>query len=236
MKLTTMKLCTMKLFAVLSLMLSLLLSTFTINEFSAAEQQQTKPDVKAEDKPENKPKMTPSRLFGDGSAKKLEQSQKTLQQRLAEAALERTKDLVIYNPQYFKIPYPNGDVPAHFGVCTDVIIRAYRTIGIDLQKDVHQKMGGDRNIAHRRVKVLEKFFARYGKSLPVTNNPEDYKPGDIVTYYLDKAVSSRDHIAIVSDKVGTSGAPMIIHNIGLGPKLDDDLFSFKITGHYRYNG
>ena len=95
-------------------------------------------------------------------------------------------------------------------------------------------MGGDRNIAHRRVKVLEKFFKRHGQSLPVTKDPKDYKPGDIVTYYLKEAISSKDHIAIVSDKIGISGNPMIIHNIGLGPKLDDDLFTYQLTGHYRY--
>lgn len=162
------------------------------------------------------------------------EEKKSLQQRLAKAALERTKHLVIYNPKYYKIPYPNGDVPAHFGVCTDVVIRAYRSVGIDLQKDVHEKMGGDANIAHRRVKVLEKFFKRYGKSLPVSNNPKDYKPGDIVTFYLKEAIASKDHIAIVSDKIGISGNPMIIHNIGLGPKLDDDLFSYQIRGHFRY--
>ncbi len=159
---------------------------------------------------------------------------KTVQERLAKAALERTKHLVIYNPKFYKIPYPNGDVPAHFGVCTDVVIRAYRAVGIDLQKDVHEKMGGDKNIAHRRVKVLEKFFKRFGQSLPVSKNPKNYKPGDIVTFYLKEAISSKDHIAIVSDKIGISGNPMIIHNIGLGPKLDDDLFSYQIRGHFRY--
>lgn len=157
-------------------------------------------------------------------------------ERLAAAAIERTKSIVIYNPQYFKIPYPGGDVPDHFGVCTDVVIRAYRSLGLDLQKEVHQKMGGDRNIAHRRVRVLRKFFARYGQSLTITKDPNDYKPGDIVTYYIPEAIFSKDHIAIVTDKTGTSGAPMIVHNIGLGPKLDDDLFSWKITGHYRYGG
>ncbi len=158
----------------------------------------------------------------------------SLQERLAKAALERTKHLVIYNPKYYKIPYPNGDVPAHFGVCTDVVIRAYRAVGIDLQKDVHEKMGGDANIAHRRVKVLEKFFKRYGQSLPVSKDPKAYKPGDIVTFHLKEAIASKDHIAIVSDKIGISGNPMIIHNIGLGPKLDDDLFSYQIRGHFRY--
>lgn len=187
--------------------------------------------------PSNKPDQMQTLLPQENEKPAVEEPAKkpvTLQDRLAEAALKRTANLVIYNPKYFKIPYPGGDVPAHFGVCTDVIIRSYREVGIDLQKDVHQKIGGDANIAHRRVKVLQKFFKRYGTTLPVTNDPKDYKPGDIVTYFLEQAISSQDHIAIVSDKIGTSGAPMIIHNIGLGPKLDDDLFSFKITGHYRY--
>jgi uncharacterized protein YijF (DUF1287 family) len=169
-----------------------------------------------------------------GTKDENKKEKKTVQERLAKAALERTKHLVIYYPKYYKIPYPNGDVPAHFGVCTDVVIRAYRAVGIDLQKDVHEKMGGDKNIAHRRVKVLEKFFKRFGQSLPVSKNPKNYKPGDIVTFYLKEAISSKDHIAIVSDKIGISGNPMIIHNIGLGPKLDDDLFSYQIRGHYRY--
>ena len=158
----------------------------------------------------------------------------TFHQRLVKAAHDRTSHFVIYNPQYFKIPYPGGDVPAHYGVCSDVIIRAYRALGIDLQKEVHKTMGGDRNIAHRRVRVLRKFFSRKGAALPLSKNPKDYKPGDIVTYYIPEAVFSKDHIAIVSDRVGTSGNFMIVHNIGLGPKLDDDLMSWKINGHYRY--
>ena len=157
-------------------------------------------------------------------------------QRFAKAALERTKHIVVYNPKYFAIPYPNGDVPAHFGVCTDVVIRAYRQVGIDLQKEVHQKMGGDKNITHRRVRELRKFFKRVGAQLPVSQDPKDYKPGDLVTYYIPESFFSKDHIAIVSDKRGVSGNYMIVHNIGLGPKLDDDLMSFKITGHYRYRG
>lgn len=155
-------------------------------------------------------------------------------QRLVSAALARTQHVVIYNPKYFSIPYPGGDVPAHYGVCTDVVIRAYREVGVDLQKEVHKKMGGDRNIAHRRVRVLRKFLKSVGASLPVSQNPADYKPGDMVTYYIPEAIFSKDHIAIVSDKKGISGNYMIVHNIGLGPKLDDDLMTYKITGHYRY--
>ncbi len=160
----------------------------------------------------------------------------TFYQKLVKAAHARTKHVVIYNPKYFAIPYPGGDVPAHFGVCTDVIIRAYRDVGIDLQKQVHRTMGGDRSIAHRRVRVMRKFFAKKGASLKVSQNPQDYKPGDLVSYHIPNAVFSQDHIAIVSDKRGISGNLMIVHNIGLGPKLDDDLMSYKITGHYRYGG
>ena len=167
-----------------------------------------------------------------------QKAEKTIpfQTRLVAAAHARTKSWVIYNPKYFAIPYPGGDVPAHFGVCTDVIIRAYRALGIDLQQKVHQALGGDRNIAHRRVRVLRKFFKKKGAALPVSKNPEAYKPGDIVTYHIPEAIFSKDHIAIVSDKIGASGHRMIVHNIGLGPRLDDDLMSYKITGHYRYRG
>ncbi len=160
----------------------------------------------------------------------------TFYQKLVKAAHARTKHVVIYNPKYFAIPYPGGDVPAHFGVCTDVIIRAYRDVGIDLQKQVHRTMGGDKNIAHRRVRVMRKFFTKKGASLKVSQTPQDYKPGDLVSYHIPNAVFSQDHIAIVSDKRGISGNLMIVHNIGLGPKLDDDLMSYKITGHYRYGG
>jgi len=142
----------------------------------------------------------------------------------------------IYNPSYRQIPYPNGDVPWYFGVCTDVIVRAYRWLGIDLQVEVH-KAGvgsGDTNIDHRRVSVLRKFFARKGRSLPVTNNPDDYKPGDIVTYYVPTAWFSKAHIAIVSNRKATGGTPLIIHNRGFGVQEENRLFAEKITGHYRY--
>ena len=155
--------------------------------------------------------------------------------RLADAAFERTRHFVVYNPAYFKIGYPNGDVPAIFGVCTDVVIRSYRALGIDLQERVHKYLGGDPSIMHRRVVNLKKYFKRHGQSLPITQNPDDYKPGDIVTYRLPKGSSSPWHIAIVSSKKAfLSGRPMIVHNIGRGPKLEDSLFDFKITGHYRY--
>ena len=95
---------------------------------------------------------------------------------------------MFYNPAYRKIAYPMGDVPRYFGVCTDVVVRAYRALGIDLQVLVHKSGAGsgDTNIDHRRVEVLRRFFARAGTSLPVTDNPADYQPGDIVTYYFDE--------------------------------------------------
>lgn len=158
--------------------------------------------------------------------------------KLAKAALDRTNHFVIYNPAYVNIGYPEGDVPAHFGVCSDVIVRAYRALGVDLQKLIYRSGLGlrDWNIDHRRVRVMRKFFARYGKSLRITNNPDNYKPGDLVTYRLPSGYASPDHIAIVSSRKSlVTGQPLIVHNIAYGPQLEDALFDHKITGHYRYH-
>ena len=143
---------------------------------------------------------------------------------------------VIYNPSYAQIPYPNGDVAWYYGVCTDVIVRAYRWMGIDLQVEVKRSGAGsgDTNIDHRRVQVLREFLKRKGQSLPVTDNPDDYLPGDIVSYYVPDGRFSKTHIAIVSDRKASSGAPLIIHNRGFGVQEEDRLFAEKITGHYRY--
>jgi uncharacterized protein len=143
---------------------------------------------------------------------------------------------VIYNPSYAQIPYPNGDVAWYYGVCTDVIVRAYRWMGIDLQAEVKRSGvgSGDTNIDHRRVQVLRRFLARKGHSLPVTDDPADYLPGDIVSYHVPTGRFSKTHIAIVSDRKATSGAPLIIHNRGAGVQEEDRLFAEKITGHYRY--
>ncbi len=168
--------------------------------------------------------------------------------RLSAAALELTKDFVIYDPAYFSIPYPGGDVPANKGVCTDVVIRAYRKLGIDLQKEVHEDMKAnfskypknwgltrtDTNIDHRRVPNLMVFFARHGRKLPVTQNAADYRPGDIVCWRLDNGAT---HIGIVVDRrAARSKHPMIVHNIGSGQNLADCLFDWKIIGHYQYGG
>jgi uncharacterized protein YijF (DUF1287 family) len=156
---------------------------------------------------------------------------------LARAARAQTRDLVVYKDDYRQIGFPMGDVPRFYGVCTDVVVRAYRALGIDLQVLVHQaRIGtGDTSIDHRRTKTLRRFFARYGESLPVTDFVEEYQPGDIVTYYRASGRTSQTHIAIVSDVIAPSGRPMIVHNRGWGPQLEDALFASKITGHYRFN-
>lgn len=173
--------------------------------------------------------------------------EKTFFDKLSDAALTLTKHKVRYDGTYHKIPYPNGDVPKGIGVCTDVVIRAYRKLGIDLQKEVHEDMKSnfskypktwglkstDTNIDHRRVPNLQTFFTRKGKSIPVTNKAADYKPGDIVTWMLS---GNLPHIGIVVDKKSSknSGGYMVVHNIGGGQNLEDCLFDYKVTGHYRY--
>lgn len=165
--------------------------------------------------------------------------------RLSDAAIGLTAQKVAYDSRYYSIPYPNGDVPNNKGVCTDVVIRAYRKLGIDLQQNVHEDMRSnfslypkiwklkttDRNIDHRRVPNLQVFFTRFGKKLPVTQNASDYKAGDLVTWMIDGKLP---HIGIVTDRQSIDKRPMIVHNVGAGQVLEDCLFSWEITGHYRY--
>jgi uncharacterized protein YijF (DUF1287 family) len=158
--------------------------------------------------------------------------------QLAAAARRQMSHFVFYSGAYRKIGYPMGDVPSYLGVCTDVVVRAYRRLGIDLQVLVHKSGvgSGDTNIDHRRVEVLRRFFARGGTRLPVTADPADYKPGDLVTYYLPKGWLSKTHIAIVAAEKTPAGVPLVIHNRGWGVQAEDWLFAEKITGHYRYAG
>jgi uncharacterized protein YijF (DUF1287 family) len=158
--------------------------------------------------------------------------------RLANAAAAQTLELVVYSEGYRQIGFPMGDVSPLYGVCTDVVVRAYRALGIDLQELVHRaRLGtGDSSIDHRRVETLRRFFTRYGDSLPVTDFVEDYRPGDIVTYSRPSGRTSQSHIALVADRIAPSGRPMIVHNRGWGPLLEDALFANTITGHYRFNG
>ncbi len=166
--------------------------------------------------------------------------------KISEAALSLVSNEVVYDAAYFKIPYPNGDVPANKGVCTDVVIRTFRKLGIDLQQKVHEDMKAnfkiypkiwglkktDTNIDHRRVPNLMTFFSRHGEAKQVTNQGKDYEVGDIVTWDLGRGMT---HIGIVVNRKSADGQrPLIVHNIGNGQELSDCLFSYKITGHYRY--
>lgn len=168
------------------------------------------------------------------------------QQRLSDAALSIVDASIQYDPAYFSISYPNGDIPANKGVCTDVVIRSYRILDIDLQKEVHEDMKAhfnlypaiwglrktDTNIDHRRVPNLQVFFTRKGKSLPVSQNQKDYKPGEIVTWMIQDKMP---HIGIVTHKkTKDKKRYLIVHNVGGGQVLEDCLFRYKITGHYTY--
>lgn len=149
-----------------------------------------------------------------------------------------------YDPAYRRLSYPNGDVPLNTGVCTDVVIRALRQQGLDLQQAVHQDMRAnfrlypkhwglsrpDSSIDHRRVPNLMTWFKRQGWALALGQEVDGYRLGDIVTWDLGGGLT---HIGIISDRQGGSGVPLVLHNIGRGTQEEDILFSFKITGHYR---
>ena len=167
---------------------------------------------------------------------------KSFAEKLSNAALSIIDPDVIYTPAYVGIKYPNGDVPAKTGVCTDVIIRAYRKLGIDLQKEVHEDMKAnfvlypktwglkstDKNIDHRRVPNLEVFFGRKGEKLKVTQNASEYETGDLVTWMIN---GKMPHIGIVTHKKSADGKRnLIVHNVGGGQVLEDCLFSWEIVG------
>lgn len=181
--------------------------------------------------------LLPGQVSGDNLAGKL-----------AAAAVSRTHHPVRYDGSYIPMAYPDGDVPADVGVCTDVIIRSYRAVGIDLQRLVHEDMSDhfdaypsrrlwglsvpDPNIDHRRVPNLRTFFSRKGRKLPVSRRAGDYLPGDIVTWALP---GNLPHIGLIAEaRSSTTETPMVVHNIGAGPRLEDMLFRYRITGHYRY--
>ena len=162
------------------------------------------------------------------------------------SAIDQVGKTTGYDPSYVKLDYPNGDVPLDRGVCSDVIVRAFRKGGVDLQKEVHEDMERawseyprkwpasvpDANIDHRRVLNLMVYLQRQGKALPITNNPSDYLPGDVVSWDL---ASGLDHIGIVSNAWSTAQQRyLVVHNVGLGTRSEDVLFAWKITGHYRY--
>jgi len=169
-------------------------------------------------------------------------------ERLVAAAVDQTTRPVRYDGAYRRIPYPMGDVPADTGVCTDVVIRAYRAIGIDLQQRVHEDMRAafsayprvwgmahpDPNIDHRRVPNLQTFFRRRGAALTSSGDPERYVAGDLVTWMLP---GNLPHIGVVIERRSPDGRrPLVVHNIGRGPEIEDTLVKFPITGHFRYRG
>jgi uncharacterized protein len=173
---------------------------------------------------------------------------KSFEEKLSDAAISIIDNSILYDPSYISIKYPNGDVPKNKGVCTDVIIRSYRKLGIDLQKEVHEDMKShfsqypnlkkwgmtktDTNIDHRRVPNLEIFFERKGTKLTVSNNPNDYKTGEIVTWLINGKLP---HIGIITNKKSSDGKrPMLVHNVGNGQVLEDCLFNYEIVGHFKY--
>lgn len=185
-------------------------------------------------------------IFALGSVQGIGAYGLSSQDTLVQAARERTRHTVRYDGKYVRIPYPNGDVAADTGVCTDVIIRSFRkAFGYDFQKHVHEDMKSnfshypkiwglkhtDSNIDHRRVPNLETFLARQGAELPARPIAADYKPGDLVTWRLG---GSLPHIGIVSDKTAKDGTPLIIHNMGMGPQEENVLFIYKLHRHFRF--
>jgi len=173
-------------------------------------------------------------------------SNTTFADSLVAAAVERTKHQVIYDGSYHSLQYPGGDVADDRGVCTDVIIRSFRVLGIDLQKEVHEDMlkdfqsypdlwnlrGPDANIDHRRVPNLQQYFTRLNFDLSITTVPADYLPGDLVTWMLP---GNLPHIGIVAKEKSIDGRhQLVIHNVGRGPRQEDFLWKHPITGHYRF--
>ncbi len=165
--------------------------------------------------------------------------------QMLEGATAQAGVTTSYDPAYVALEYPGGDVPETTGVCSDVVVRAFRKAGIDLQKEVHEDMKAarsayptkwgannpDRNIDHRRVLNLMTYFTRQGKSLPISNNAADYQPGDVVSWELTSGI---DHIGIVTNMLSESpDRYLIVHNIGAGTRIEDVMFSWTIKGHYR---
>lgn len=166
---------------------------------------------------------------------------------LIAAAVEQSGVTTSYDPAYVKLTYPNGDVPRTTGVCSDVLIRAFRKIGLDLQKAIHEDMvrhfqkypkawglrKPDANIDHRRVLNLMCFFQRKGWEIPISTRQQDNLPGDIVAWRLD---NNLPHIGLMIDRVAPlSGNHLICHNIGQGVQVEDVVFTWKIIGHFRPN-
>jgi len=165
---------------------------------------------------------------------------------LIAAARRQVGITLAYDPAYTALPYPGGDVPRAKGVCTDVLIRAYRdAFGIDLQLEVHRDMTAhfaaypkrwslkrpDRNIDHRRVPNLETYWTRMAARQPIPARARDWQPGDLFTTLIDGRLP---HTGIVSDRLAANGNPLVIHNIGNGAREEDMLLAWKPTGRFRW--
>jgi uncharacterized protein YijF (DUF1287 family) len=183
----------------------------------------------------------------DAATQRLTAIESPVIKRVVGAAIEQTEYTIYYDPAYVRLDYPGGDVPAERGVCSDVIVRAFRKgAGVDLQKEVHEDMSRnfsayprkwgltktDANIDHRRVANLMTYFERKGKALAISAKPKDYVPGDVVAWELSDGLL---HIGIVTNILSeTTTDYQIVHNISGGARVADALFSWKIIGHYRY--
>ena len=191
-------------------------------------------------------RLTLLTIFGIAAA--LQAEAENFSQKLSDAAIERTTLKIRYDPAYIRIPYPNGDVPSDTGVCSDVVIRSLRISGIDLQKLIHNDMKAnfgsypnhwglnrpDGNIDHRRVPNIETYLTRHNMRLPPSNRAVDYLAGDIVAWNLKGEDGGwLPHIGIVTDKKSSNGHPLVVHNIGAGPQIENVLFAWPITGRYR---
>jgi uncharacterized protein YijF (DUF1287 family) len=173
----------------------------------------------------------------------------TFAERLSAAAIQRTTQRVRYDPAYVVLKYPDGDVPADTGVCTDVVIRSYRALGFDLQKYVHEDIKtnfsaypknwglsrADKNIDHRRVPNLQRFFKRQGAALRGSDKAEDYKPGDLIAWDLNGRSLWHIGVVVAAPKGLDADKVWFVHNIGGGPILESDPFQWTIVGHYRWH-
>lgn len=187
-------------------------------------------------------------LLTTESKRQLQTTNKSFANQLSDAAIAIINPNIVYDPSYFGIKYPNGDIPKNKGVCTDVVIRAYRKLGIDLQKEVHEDMKThfslypnlkkwgmiktDSNIDHRRVPNLEVFFGRKGTKLTISKNAKDYKTGEIVTWMINGKLP---HIGIITKRKSADGKRnLIVHNVENGQVIEDCLFNYAIVGHFKY--
>ena len=170
----------------------------------------------------------------------------TATEQVVTAALEQLDQTLYYDPSYQRLAYPGGDVPLDRGVCTDVVVRAFRKAGVDLQVLVHDDMKAafsaypqqwglarpDPNIDHRRVPNMMTFFKRKSRALPLSDDPAAFQPGDVVAWRLP---GGRLHVGVVSNvRARDARRYLMVHNIGAGAQLEDILFAFDIIGHYRY--